>query len=94
MNDSNAQSPTTRFRRAMSKTGRTILILPLLVLATPKQIERLLCNGIPPTKRPRDDIDAPLPSCYQWKGDGPLPPHWYAPDGAKIYRSYEDYCDD
>lgn len=45
-------------------------------------------------KRPRDDSDAPLHPYYQWKGEGPPPAHWYAPDGTKVYRSYEDYCDD
>lgn len=30
---------------------------------------------------------------YQWRGEDPSPSYWYAPDGTKVYRSYEDYCD-
>jgi len=31
---------------------------------------------------------------YDYKGDGPTPPYWYAPDGTKVYRDYEAYCMD
>lgn len=34
------------------------------------------------------------PDDYQWTGPGPEPSRWTAPDGAIVYRSYEDYCDD
>ena len=44
-------------------------------------------------KQERNPTDAPLPPYYQWKGEGAPPAHWYAPDGTKVYRSYEDYCD-
>lgn len=34
----------------------------------------------------------------QWKGDGPMPKSWEAisPEGVttKVYRSYQDYCND
>jgi hypothetical protein len=43
-------------------------------------------------KAPREDTDAPLPLYYQYKGDGPPPAYWYAPDGTKVFRSYADYC--
>lgn len=45
----------------------------------------------PTDKQKRND---PLPDKYQWKGHGVNPPFWYAEDGIKVYRSYEDYCDD
>lgn len=30
---------------------------------------------------------------YRWKGEGPPPASWYV-GNTKVYRSYEDYCDD
>lgn len=36
-----------------------------------------------------EKIEAP----YRWIGEGPAPASWYA-GGAKVYRSYADYCDD
>lgn len=30
---------------------------------------------------------------YDWKGEGPPPSRWTAPDGTVVYRSYSDYCD-
>lgn len=35
----------------------------------------------------------PLKPEHEWQGPGPMPAHWYAADGTKVYRSYEDYCD-
>jgi hypothetical protein len=40
-----------------------------------------------------------LPEWAQWKGEGPPPAYWWATDpetgaSTKVYRSYEDYCDD
>lgn len=39
-----------------------------------------------------------LPDELDWKGPGPKPASWWAYDKVgvltKVYRSYEDYCDD
>lgn len=35
----------------------------------------------------------PNRSQYNWRGEGPPPPRWTAPDGTIVYRSYSDYCD-
>jgi hypothetical protein len=34
-----------------------------------------------------------LPEHLRWKGEGPAPAYWYV-GSTKVYRSYEDYCDD
>lgn len=31
------------------------------------------------------------PDKHRWQGPGPEPAWWYADDGTKVYRSYEDY---
>lgn len=41
-------------------------------------------------EKPADE----LPEHLRWKGKGDPPASWYAVDGTKVYRSYEDYCDD
>jgi len=38
-------------------------------------------------------IGKPLPEHLRWKGPGPAPASWMV-NGVKVYRSYEDYCDD
>lgn len=40
-----------------------------------------------------------LPEWARWKGEGPPPASWwaynpYTCERTKVYRSYEDYCDD
>ena len=40
-----------------------------------------------------------LPEWQRWKGPGPKPASWWATNPAtgqqcKVYRSYEDYCND
>jgi hypothetical protein len=58
------------------------------------------CRNVKWHQELRYDTKEPCSSCgavnsdYEWKGDGPKPASWYAPDGTKVYRSYEDYCDD
>jgi hypothetical protein len=42
----------------------------------------------------REAEQTDLPEHLRWQGDGPVPANWYAADGTKVYRSYEDYCDD
>ena len=34
------------------------------------------------------------PDHLSWKGEGPEPASWFAPDGTKVYRSYADYVMD
>lgn len=34
-----------------------------------------------------------LPEPLRWKGEGHPPASWWT-GGTKVYRSYEDYCDD
>lgn len=31
---------------------------------------------------------------YKWPYDSPEPAYWFAPDGTKVYRSYNEYCMD
>jgi hypothetical protein len=33
-------------------------------------------------------------SAHNWKGDGPPPAHWMAPDGVLVYRCLADFYDD
>ena len=44
--------------------------------------------------RTDDGENCQRPEKYRWRGPGPEPASWYAEDGTKVYRSYEDYCDD
>ena len=37
--------------------------------------------------------DAETPEHLHWKGEGPPPASWWV-GNTKVYRSYEDYCDD
>jgi len=39
-----------------------------------------------------DEDETPEP--YRWKGPGPAPARWTAPDGTVVYRSLFDYMDD
>lgn len=43
---------------------------------------------------PQKDPPAYDETIHGWKGEGPPPPRWTAPDGTIVYRSYGDYCDD
>lgn len=49
------------------------------------------CPGVKACTKPRKSLaySNELFPC----ADCQAPPHIYAPDGTKVYRSYDDYCD-
>lgn len=68
------------------------------VLGKLNECDKAPAPFVQPKPEKEEGLD-PLPSWAQWKGEGPMPAHWYAVNPAdntthKVYRSYEDYCSD
>ena len=52
-------------------------------------------NPLPPSVGPKADKHDYVPGCqHAWPGPGPQPVRFMCRCGTKVYRSYEDYCDD
>lgn len=79
-----------------TRTPSTADGLPFAVADHTPIAEQVTVSRNPTTRiKPPADGDDPdeMPEHLRWKGEGPPPASWYV-GNTKVYRSYEDYCDD
>lgn len=59
----------------------------------PECLGGALCKQQTPENCSYEYVAEKLEPHHRWRGEGPPPYRWRAPDGTMVYRTFADYCD-